>query len=148
MRGRNVGLVTVVLALAAVAAWWFAFRGDVASVDGGPAGDREAPGAIDPARREPALAGTGRAKPDGEAAAARRILGSPRAVEGASIRGVVVDGAGVGIAGARVVAIPDTVAGTWRSKRSARRAAPAPRTSRTRRGASSWRPSATHRCTA
>lgn len=108
MRGRNVGLVAVVLAIVAVAAWWFGGRGDVASVDDGPAGDREAPGAIDPARPEAALAGQGRAKSAVDAPAARRVLGRPKAVEGASIRGIVVDGAGVAVAGARVVAIPDT----------------------------------------
>ncbi len=96
-----------VVALALLGAW-FVGRGDVASVDEPPAWDREAPGAIDPARREPALAGRAPAKAAAGSEAARRILGTPKAVEGASIRGVVVDGAGVGVAGARVVAIPDT----------------------------------------
>ncbi|MBL9088711.1 MAG: hypothetical protein JNM10_16350, partial [Planctomycetia bacterium] len=63
MSARNVGVAGLLLAIAAAAAWWFVGRGDVASVDEPPAGDREAPGAIDPARPEAALAGHGRAKP-------------------------------------------------------------------------------------
>jgi hypothetical protein len=88
MRGRDLGLTAALVAIVAVAAWWFVGRGDVASVDESPAGDRGAPGAIDPARPEAALAGQGRAKPAGNTPAARRILGTPKPVEGASIRGV------------------------------------------------------------
>ncbi|MBL9087999.1 MAG: carboxypeptidase regulatory-like domain-containing protein, partial [Planctomycetia bacterium] len=107
MSRARAAITSGIVALALVGAW-FVGRGDVASVDESPAGDREAPGAIDPARPEAALAGHGRAKPAVGAPAARRVLGTPKPVEGASIRGIVVDGAGVAVAGARVVAIPDT----------------------------------------